>query len=208
MVLETKEKNYSDFNKLQMLFMWLTAWTTTCLICCYQPFIKLWVGEEMMFSDNIMMIFCIYFLTLGFNRVCYIYRQVAGLWWQDRFRPIAEIIANFILNIVLVKYIGVTGVMFSTIFCIVFIDCVWGGRTLFKYYFTDRRLSEYLLKLALYTIFTVISCAICYYICTYLSLDGVTAIIVNLIIASVISNAIFALGCSFLPEFKPAMRFA
>ena len=208
MVLETKDKNYADFNKLQMLFMWLNAWATTCLVGSYQPFIKLWVGEGMMFNDTIMMIFCVYFLTLGFNRVCYIYRQAAGLWWQDRFRPIAETITNFVLNIVLVKYIGVTGVMFSTIFCIVFIDCVWGGRTLYKYYFTDKHLSEYLLKLALYSALTLAACAGCYFICTRIGLDGIPALIVNLIVATVVSNIVFAAGCSFLPEFRPAIRFA
>ena len=146
--------------------------------------------------------------SLGFNRVCYIYRQAAGLWWQDRFRPIAETVTNFVLNIVLVKFIGVTGVMFSTIFCIVFIDCVWGGRTLYKYFFTDKRLSEYLLKLALYTALTLIACAGCYFICTRIGLEGIPVLIVNLIVATVVSNIVFAAGCSLLPEFRPAIRFA
>lgn len=206
-VLETKKKNYQDFNKLQLLYMWLGSWCTICLLCCFTPFIKLWVGEEMLFGNGITIIFCIYFLTMNFTRICYVYRQAAGLWWQDRFRPIAETVTNFVLNIVLVRYIGVTGVMFSTIFCIIFIDCVWGGRTLFKYYFNDEKQITYMFKLLLFTILTSVSGAICWFICKFAGLDGIPAIVVNLIIATIVSNVVFAAGCSFLPEFKPAVRF-
>ena len=206
-VLETKKKNYNDLNKFQMLYMWLMSWATVCLLCCYQPFIKLWVGKDMLFGDGIMTIFCIYFLTQGFNRICYIYRQAAGLWWQDRYRPVVESVVNLTLNIVLVKYIGVVGVMLSTIFCLVTINCVWGTYTLFKHYFTEEHMSVFLLKLVLYTALTAISGTICYFICKWVGLSGVTAIIVNLAIATLISNIVFAVGSSFLPEFKPAISF-
>lgn len=206
-VLETKKKNYNDFNKFQMLYMWLMSWATICLLCCYQPFIELWVGKDMLFDDGIMIIFCIYFLTQGFNRICYIYRQAAGLWWQDRYRPVVESIVNLTLNIILVKYIGVVGVMLSTIFCLVTINCVWGTYTLFKHYFTDEHMSVFLLKLCLYTALTAISGTICYFLCSWSGFSGVTAIIVNLAVATIVSNIIFVAGSSLLPEFKPAMRF-
>ena len=206
-VLETKKKNYNDFNKFQMLYMWIMSWATICLLCCYQPFIKIWVGENMLFGDGIMIIFCIYFLTQGFNRICYIYRQAAGLWWQDRYRPVVESIVNLTLNIILVKYIGVVGVMLSTIFCLITINCVWGTYTLFRHYFTDEHMSAFLLKLGLYTMLTAVSGTICYFVCLWLGLSGVMAIIVNLAIATLVSNIVFAVGTSFLPEFRPAVRF-
>ncbi|MBQ7573406.1 MAG: oligosaccharide flippase family protein [Clostridia bacterium] len=206
-VLESQEKNYADFNKLQVLYMWLTAWCTMCLLCCYQPFVKLWVGEEMLFGDGIMVIFCIYFFSRNLNSICYIYRQAAGLWWQDRFRPVAETITNFVLNIVLVKIIGMTGVMFSTLFCIIFIDCVWGSRTLFKYYFTHAKMSVFILKLLFFAVLTTVSGVICYYVCLWLNFDGIIAIVVNLAVATVVLNVVFVAGSSFLPEFKPAIGF-
>ena len=64
MVVESKAKNYADFRKLQLLYMGLTSWLTVCLVACTQPFIKLWVGEKMMFTDGIMFVFCIYFFSI------------------------------------------------------------------------------------------------------------------------------------------------
>nr|WP_316624100.1 polysaccharide biosynthesis protein [uncultured Ruminococcus sp.] len=208
MVVESKEKNYADFKKLQLLYMWLVSWLTVGFVGCLQPFIKLWIGEKMMFGDIVMVVFCIYFFATHFSRICHIYRDAAGLWWQDRFRPIVETVVNLSLNILLVRYIGVTGVMLSTIFCIVFIEGTWGTRILFKHYFTEEKQSKYMLKLLWLWIVTAAAGAACYFVCGMINLEGIPAIIVYGIIATVISFVFYAAGNCFLPEFKPAVSFA
>ncbi len=208
MVVESKTKNYADFRKLQLLYMGLTSWLTVCLVACTQPFIKLWVGEKMMFTDGIMFVFCIYFFSIHFSRVCHVYRDAAGLWWQDRFRPIVETVVNLVLNILLVKYLGVTGVMFSTIFCIVGIEGTWGTRILFKYYFSEEKMSVYMLKLLWSWLLTAGSGAIVYFICRAIPMQGIPAILVYGIIGSAVSIVIYILGNVFMPEFKPAVAFA
>lgn len=208
MVVESKAKNYADFRKLQLLYMGLTSWLTVCLVACTQPFIKLWVGEKMMFTDGIMFVFCIYFFSIHFSRVCHVYRDAAGLWWQDRFRPIVETVVNLVLNILLVKYLGVTGVMFSTIFCIVGIEGTWGTRILFKYYFSEEKMSVYMLKLLWSWLLTAGSGAIVYFICRAIPMQGIPAILVYGIIGSAVSIVIYILGNVFMPEFKPAVAFA
>ena len=207
-VVESQEKNYKDFKKLQMLYMALTSWLTVCLVVCTQPFMDLWLGEKMMFDDGIMVIFCIYFFSTHFVRVCHLYRQAAGLWWQDRFRPIVETVSNLVLNILFVKILGVVGVMLSTIFCMVCIEGTWGTRILFKHYFTEVKQSRYMLRLVWTWALTAASGAICYFICGAIPLSGITAVIVYGLIASVVSVTVFALGSSFLPEFKDAVAFA
>ena len=187
--------------------MGLTSWLTVCLVGVLQPFIKLWVGEKMMFSDAIMVVFCVYFFSTHFSRVCHLYRQAAGLWWQDRYRPIVETVVNLSLNILLVRFIGVPGVMFSTIFCIVFIEGTWGTRILFKHYFTEEKQSRYMLKLLWSWILTAVSGAICYFVCRKIALTGIPAIIVYGMIASAVSVVVFAAGSCFLPEFRPSVAF-
>lgn len=207
-VTESKEKNYADFKKLQLLYMWLTSWLTVGFVACLQPFMKIWLGEKMMFSDGVMIIFCIYFFATHFSRICHIYRDAAGLWWQDRYRPIVETVVNLTLNILLVRFIGVVGVMLSTIFCIVFIEATWGTRILFKHYFTEEKQSKYMLKLLWTWAIVATAGTICYFVCKLIKLDGVPAFIVCGIIATVIVNAVYALGSSILPEYKSAVNFA
>ena len=207
LIVESKEKNYRDFNKLQMMYMALTSWLTVCLVACTQPFMKVWLGEKMMFDDGIMIIFCIYFFSMHFVRVCHLYRQAAGLWWQDRYRPIVETVSNLVLNILFVKVFGVSGVMFSTIFCMVCIEGTWGTRILFKHFFTEEKQSKYMLKLLWTWLITALAGGICYFICKKIALDGIPAIIVNGIVGSVVSVVVFCAGNFFLPEFKDALAF-
>lgn len=209
LVVGTKEKNYADFKKIQLLYMWLTSWLTVCFAACLQPFMQFWVTPEKTFDNDIIaLLFCVYFFSIHFNRVCHIYRDAAGLWWHDRYRPIVETVVNLTLNILLVMFLGVPGVMLSTIFCIVFIDGTWGTRILFKHYFTGEKQSTYMFK-QLYTWgLTAVSCAICYVIYKLTNLSGIPAIIVYGIIATAVSNIIYAVGNSFLPEYKSAVSFA
>ena len=207
-VTETKEKNYKDFKKLQLLYMWISSWITVCMVGCLQPFIKLWVGQKMMFGDSIMLIVCIYFFTLQFSRIVLLYHQAAGLWWHDKYRPVVAAVVNLTINILLVKFIGVSGVMLSTIFCIVFIECGWGSRTLFKYYFTEEKQSNYIFRLMFYVALTTVSGAVCYFICGKIPLEGIPALVVRGAVSSIIANVVFAAGSSFMPEFKESIAFA
>ena len=119
-----------------------------------------------------------------------------------------ETVVNLVLNILLVKYLGVTGVMLSTIFCIVGIEGTWGTRILFKYYFSEEKMSVYMLKLLWSWLLTAGSGAIVYFICRAIPMQGIPAILVYGIIGSAVSVVIYILGNVFMPEFKPAVAFA
>ena len=53
---ESLEKNYNDFKKFSFMNSWLVGWCTVCLVCLYQSFMKIWVGEDLMFSFGIVLL--------------------------------------------------------------------------------------------------------------------------------------------------------
>lgn len=212
-VLESQEKNYMDFQRIQLIYMWIAGFFTVALFCIYQPFMNLWVGKELMFDDITMTTFCVYFLTNRWGDICFTYRQGAGLWWEDRYRPIVEAVVNLALNIILVQIIGVTGVMLSTIIGLVFINSLWGSRILFKNYFTKFKQSRYLLELLLFTAVTAVACAVCGFICSFMpildrSLMAVVFIVIKGIICAVVANAIFFVVYRKLPQFGAMVELA
>lgn len=73
--LESQEKNYRDFRRLQLLFMWFAGWCTACMLCLYQPFIQLWTGETGLFSNGAMLVFCVYYFVDMAGNLPFIYRQ-------------------------------------------------------------------------------------------------------------------------------------
>lgn len=206
-VTENQDKNYRDFQKFQFLYMWIAGWFTVCLFCLYQPFIKLWVGEDLMFDNLIMAVFCIYFFVLKLGDMCFAYRQAVGLWWNDRYRPIIESAANLTLNIILVKSIGVTGVLLSTILCIIVINAFWGSRVLFIHYFTSKKQSSYLLRLIYFGMITFIACLLTKQVCSIITMTGVGELFIRAVICTVISNLVLWLAYHWMPEYQDAMRF-
>ena len=212
-VLESQEKNYRDFRKIQLIFMWLAGFFTVGMFCMYQPFMRVWVGEKLMFDDLTMTTFCVYFFTNKWGDICYLYRQSAGLWWEDRYRPIVEAVVNLALNIILVQIIGVKGVMLSTIIGLVFINSIWGSRILFKHYFTDYKQSKYLLELVWFTLCTAVACAACGAVCNFFpqadrSLMAFVYIGIRGIICTVLANVIFWIGYRKLPQYAEMIELA
>ena len=132
-VTQSVEENYRQFNIFMFGYNWIASWCTVCLCCLYQPFMKIWVGESNMFSMLLVILMCVYLLKVG--DIVAVYKEATGLYWEDRKRPVIESVFNLILNIVLVKIIGVYGVVISTILSIMFINIPWSASILFNEYF-------------------------------------------------------------------------
>ena len=192
MATETVEKNYNDFRKIVFLNGWIISFCSIALFCLYQPFMKIWVGEKLMFPFSVMVLIVLYFYIPRVTTLSYVYREAAGLWWEDRFRPIVATIVNLILNIILVQYIGMHGVLLSTLFCSVFINIPWGTRILFANYF-HRSEKEYFSDLFKYTFITALVAMVTYGICGFLGGDGIVVFFAKMAICLIVPNVSFAL---------------
>ncbi len=206
-VKESQDKNYKDFNKFQHIYMWGAAWATTCFFCMYQTFMKLWVGESMLFDDSIIPVFCLYFFAGMTGKIMYVFRQATGIWYKDRYRPIIEGIINLTLNIILVKILGVAGVMLSTIFCYIFIGTAWGSYMLFKEYFTEKRMSGYLIRLVGYAVITLIGCLLAGFVCRFISAEGIPGLILRALVCFIVPNIFYFFAFKLYPEHNDAMKF-
>lgn len=208
MVSEGVQKNYRDFKKFNFIYLWITGWVTVCYFCMYQPFMRLWMGEDFLFNDGIMMIFCVYFYTWRMGDLCYTYRQAAGLWWQDRVRPVAEAAVNLLLNVVLVRFFGVAGVLFATILCLVFINAGWGARILYKYYFKEQSCIKYLKSLFQFGLLTFLGCLICYGILTWLvPSDLIFQWVCRIFLCLLLPPFLFWLLLHRRKEYREALQF-
>lgn len=41
---ESREKNYRDMRRFNFMYMLLAGWAGICMLCLYQPFVRLWMG--------------------------------------------------------------------------------------------------------------------------------------------------------------------
>ena len=115
LVVDSHEKIMSDFKKFHFINNWVVTVCTACLLCLYQPFMELWVGEELMLPFVMVVLFCIYFYANTIQRIVVIYKDAAGIWKEDMVRCYLSCILNLVVNIITVRYIGLYGVIGSSV---------------------------------------------------------------------------------------------
>lgn len=159
---DSVEKNYSDMNRMNFIYMWIAGWFTACMLCIYQHFMKIWVGADLMYPFSIVVLLCVYFYILKMGDVRYIYEQAKGLWWEYRYRSIAETVGNIFLNYFLGKFWGMHGIIIATIITLFFINYFYGAKVIFKSYFTNQNIVRYFLQNSIYTVAALAACFITY----------------------------------------------
>ena len=205
LVTETKEKNYADLLRFSFINSWIVGLCTVCLICLYQPFMKIWVGEKLMFPMYIVLEFGLYFYTYMIRKIPITYKDAGGIWWEDRFRPYVCMIVNLILNITMVRFIGVSGIILSTVFSL-FISIPWENYTIFRFIF-HRSSKEYYWKMFVYICCMAIAGAVCYWICSFFG-EGIQAFFARMAVCVLVPNLIFAVLNYRRKEFAETINLA
>lgn len=188
-VLDSKDKIFSDFKRLTFITEWVVCICASCMICVFQDFIRFWVGESNLISFSIVVCIVINFIVICNNQMFCLYKDGAGMWHEDRFRPLVTAIVNLALNLLSVSKFGLYGVILSTVISLAFLGSPWLLHNLFKVVF-DGQLSDYLLyffKLLLASIFSIV-CA--YGACQFVRFNSLIGIIIKLIISLLVSNTI------------------
>ena len=175
--VESEGKNHDDFRRFHCLYIFLATWCAVSMLSLYQPFITVWIGKDYLLDNLTMVALCVVFFWGNNCDMCMTYRHAAGLWWQDRYRPVVESIVNVILCLVLVKPLGVLGVVLSSFFCKFVINSVWASWVLYRFYFKSFKLRSYLQRLMFYLGVFIVTAGIVTGICSLLPLDGVSRLV-------------------------------
>lgn len=196
---ESLEDNYRNFEKFSFINSWLVGWCTVCLVCLYQPCMKIWVGKELMFPFYVVLEMGLYFYIYQIRKIPVVYKDAAGIWWEDRFRPYVSMMVNVVLNIVLVQVIGISGIILSTVFSLL-VSIPWENYTIFKYVF-HRTSGSYYGKMFLSAGAMLLAGVVTFWVCSLFG-EGIFAFLLRGIVCIIVPNAIFA-ACNYRrKEFK------
>ena len=201
---ETIEVNYKNFEKFSFINSWLVGWCTVCLVCLYQPFMKIWVGDELMFPFYVVLQLGLYFYIYQIRKIPVVYKDAAGIWWEDRFRPYVCMVVNIVLNIVLVQIIGISGVILSTVFSLL-ISIPWENYTIFKYVF-NRSSKSYYKKMVYSAVTMLVAGCVTLGVCILCG-NGIYSFFLRVVVCLTLPNIMFSLMNFKRTEFKDTMSF-
>lgn len=205
LIRDSKESNIKVFYRLTFLLFFLISICAPCFLNLYQPFIKIWLGEEYLLDNTIMILIVVNFILEAMPILCYNYKDAAGIWKEDKYRIITGLILKIICGITFTYFYGLYGMLITQI---VLNSLIYVPRIFFniKKYVLQFDTKSYLFRILSYCAVIITSCLVSYFICNSITLSGISEIVVKLVISILISSFIFIIVFCRSAEFKSAIR--
>ena len=131
----------------------------------------------------------------------HVFKEACGYWTKDRFRPLIGALMNLCLNIITIRFIGLYGVILSTVFEAVTIDLIWAPKAIFAEYFKKSRREYYRLLAGCGLDLFCMGIPTCL-ITSLIRIDShLLSFFVKAIVCAVVPNIVFMLKNYKKPEF-------
>lgn len=195
LLTEKEEKNYFDFKRVTYIVNFLLSFCVTCLLTLYPIFMRLWLkNNDLLLNYSYVVLFVIYFLVYQETILLQLYKDGAGNWHKDRYRPLIAAFVNLGVNLILIHMIGLYGIIISSIVSFIFVNLPWIYIRLFNDIFKNENRIEYFIKLIKYIGIMTFTATVSVVICKCVELDMLFGqFIFNLLISSIISIGMFLL---------------
>lgn len=112
---ESNEKCLEVFNNLFFISFLLYSFEAVCFICLFNPFIKLWLGEQYLFSMPIVTLIVLNNYLTGLRIPIITIKNAAGVYVEDVWVSFGFAIINLFVSIMLATRFGVFGVILGSI---------------------------------------------------------------------------------------------
>ncbi len=206
-VEEDDESIFRVYKTLQFLCFWLYSFCSVGFMVVFTPFMETWASiagkpaEELVIPMAMLLVFTANFYMGGMRRVILTFRDAMGLYWYDRYKPIAEVIINLVVSIVLVIQIGAIGVMIGTLVSTM-TTCFWIEPLVTYKYGFHRKVRHYFGLFTKYTLTTIVVGGLTYFVCHFISMGGILEVVLKIIACTVVYNGIILLLFGRTEEFK------
>ena len=193
---ETKETNFAVFMKMNRLTMIIVAWCAAMVMALYQPFIAIWSRNDPSLVRHILtpVLMTVFFFVIQSRQTLLTFKAAAGLWKQDRWKPIVSAVVNLSLNIALINLLPrgykLDGVIFSTIAALVSIEMPWESHVVFADFFGKTEARRYWLSQALFAASTLAFCAVAWAAVRLVGYDGFAGLAAKAAVAAVVSTTL------------------
>ena len=202
MVCEEGSDKLRIFHNFIFIYAWMITFCCTCFVCLYQHFMTLWVGASLLLPFSSVLLLSLYFWIWQIGEVFTVYRDAAGLWHKVKYYPYVSALVNIVINILLVKTIGLNGVIIATVVTLGMISLPCEIRGLFTHYFRCSA-GKTVLLIVQYTLVMSALAFVTYLFTEYvIGGDGVWRFVLKGASCCVVPNLLFAL------LFRNSLEFA
>ena len=112
------------------------------------------------------------------RRTVLVFKDAEGLFWNDRYKPVFEVICNLILSIPLTIHLGISGTFLGTIFTNIFVSGAIEAYILFTNGFKIPVKKYFLEQFKYYCIFAL-GLVVSFLICKHIAYHSLMSILVK-----------------------------
>lgn len=206
----TKDRHHLllDYQKFTFIFVAASGWVSICYLCLVQPFTELWIGRENQFDGLMVILLFAYLYTSKINDMTWVYRQASGLWWEGKSIPLISAAVNLVLTLILVRYIGLPGVVIGTLISRVLVMLPIGSHSLFRHLFRDMKgWRSYMAYQVYYGFATCVTAGIVYFVCTRIAAGTWETLFFRGIVCMLLPLPIYCLLNIWHRPFKMSFEF-
>lgn len=155
------KKSENILRKMYFINFWLLTVGTSVIVCTLNPFISLWLGEQMLFTNAEMLVIVSSFYFSCIRDPVQIFVSTFGLFKESRHIPILRAAANLILSVIFVVRMGAIGVFLGTALSTVLVPLFMEVKVLYKHGF-KLSAGEFYREMLCYIAVSVTCAALCF----------------------------------------------
>ena len=202
LVVTTDSKRSSDvYEKLNLFNFWLYALCSICLLVLFNPFIEIWIGKEYLLSFSVVFLLVFNFYITGMQAVTTSFRNAYGLFWKAKYRPLVMIVINIVVSIVLVKFMGIAGVVLGTIISRL-VTVTWLDPYIVYHYGFQKSPKRYYIKYSVLLILFLVVALVTNWVVGYIPGGNIFWFLCKAVTCFVLVNGIFYLLFKDTDDFR------
>lgn len=185
---ESIETNWEYFKIIDFVYMMVVAICCSCCMVLFQDFERLWVGENNLLSNSIVVLLVIYLFAGRLSALLGVYQEAAGIWWHGKFIPLVAAVVNLVFNVIGVQIIGLPAILLSSIMASLFVTLPGTIWIMFKNYFTKGKyLNKYVSILLGTVIKTVVVVVVSWLSLRNMNVNSWSSLIVKAVLSVLMS---------------------
>ena len=202
LLIEDKKRSYQIYKNMLLLNSWVYCFCSISIYCLMEPFITIWIGKQFVLPKLVLIVMCLNCYIQGMRKTNCSFKDAAGIFYEDRFVPLLESIVNIVASIILVKFLGLAGIIIGTILSSLVLYVFSFPKYMYKKVFNKGYLEFYKIHIY-YLIITLFTCIITGLCVSYIKITNVfISLILNGLICLIIPNLIYFMIFRNKEEFK------
>lgn len=186
----SKEKTYSVFKNIFFAISWIAGFCAVSFYTLLNPFITLWLGERYIFNKYVVFFIVLNFYLTAMRRPVNTFKQCAGLFRKDRYKPFIESVVNLVTSIYLAQKFGIAGVFMGTAISSITVCLYIEPYILYKYFY-ERNVLEYFKLFFKYVVVTFLAAVLIDRLSLWIKATTFISFLYQLFLCIMIPNLLF-----------------